>query len=76
MARYNEIYPDTPLLADDPAMSTRAAAIYLGTYPNRVYELIRAGELAAVKDGKRIRIRRSELNRYLASRPAYEPETA
>lgn len=61
-------------LADvDPLLDTRAAASYIASSANRVVELVRAGSLAAVRDGRKIKLRRSELDRYIADLPAYEP---
>lgn len=55
-------------------LRTRAqAADYLGTSQRRLDELIRAGALAAVRDGSMVKIHVTELERYIAELPAYEP---
>ena len=50
-----------------------AAAKQLSMSVTRLRELIDAGHIAAVRDGGRIKIRNSELQRYMAELPAYEP---
>lgn len=55
-------------------MRTRAeAAQFLRTSQRRLDELIRSGALAAVRDGRSVKILTSELERYIADLPAYEP---
>ena len=55
-------------------LCTRAeAADYLACAERRLDELIRAGQLAAVRDGKNVKITVAELDRYIADLPAYEP---
>lgn len=55
-------------------LQTRAqAAEYLSTSQRRLDELIRAGALAAVRDGSSVKIHTTELERYIAELPAYEP---
>jgi len=58
-------------------LQTRAqAADYLSTSQRRLDELIRAGAIAAVRDGAAVKIHTIELERYIADLPAYEPATA
>lgn len=55
-------------------LRTRAeAAQFLRTSQRRLDELIRSGALAAVRDGRSVKILTSELERYIADLPAYEP---
>lgn len=53
--------------------SRAEAAEYLSCSERRLDELIRAGALAAVRDGKNVKITAAELERYVAELPAYEP---
>lgn len=39
----------------------------------RLDELIKSGALAAVRDGRSVKIHAGELERYIAELPAYEP---
>ena len=50
-----------------------AAAKQLSMSVTRLRELIDAGHIAAVRDGGRIKIRNSELQRFIDSIPSYEP---
>lgn len=52
------------------------AAAYLSTSRRRIMELLKSGELAAVRDGGRVKIRVAELDRYIADLPSYEPASA
>lgn len=55
-------------------LQTRAeAATFLKTSKRRLDELIRSGELAAVRDGRAVKITTAELERYVAELPAFEP---
>lgn len=49
------------------------AAVLLSTTPKRVSELRRAGELPAVKDGKKFKFRRDDLLAYVDRLPTFEP---
>jgi excisionase family DNA binding protein len=49
------------------------AAELLAMTPRRVHELRRAGQLAAVQDGRKFKFTRDELERYVAALPSYEP---
>lgn len=51
----------------------KEAAAYLRTSTRRLDELIRAGALAAVRDGRSVKIPAEELDRYIADLPSYEP---
>ena len=55
-------------------LRTRAeAAQYLRTSQRRLDELIKSGQLAAVRDGRSVKIHAAELDRYINDLPAYEP---
>jgi excisionase family DNA binding protein len=55
-------------------LRTRAeSALYLRTSQRRLDELIRSGALAAVRDGRSVKIPAAELERYINDLPAYEP---
>ncbi len=49
------------------------AAAYLGTSTRRLDELIRAGKIAALRDGGVVKFTVTELERYVADLPAHEP---
>ena len=49
------------------------AGEYLKTSERRVWELLRSGVLAAVRDGRAVKITTVELERYIRELPAYEP---
>lgn len=58
-------------------LRTRAeAALFLRTSMRRLDELIRSGQLGAVRDGRSVKILTTELERYVADLPAYEPVSA
>lgn len=58
-------------------LRTRAeAAEFLRTSQRRLDELIRSGALAAVRDGRSVKILTTELERYVSDLPAYEPVSA
>ena len=50
-------------------LTTRAAIARLGITPRELYRLIDAGELAAYKDGRDIRLREADVEAYLAAHP-------
>jgi len=52
------------------------AAAYLGTSPRRLDELIRAGKIAALRDGGVVKFTQAELERYVRDLPAHEPVSA
>lgn len=52
------------------------AAAYLSTSQRRIHDLRRAGELAAVQDGREFKFTQDELDRYIESLPAWEPKSA
>lgn len=55
-------------------LRTRAeAAQFLRTSLRRLDELIKCGALAAVRDGRSVRVSVAELERYISDLPAYEP---
>ena len=51
------------MLADDSLPGASAAASYIGVTPRAVYHLVEAGHLKAIRMGKRLYFRRSELDR-------------
>lgn len=55
-------------------LKTRAAAAYLGTSPRRLAELTKSGKIAALRDGGVVKYTMTELERYVADLPAYEPQ--
>lgn len=57
----------------DPLLSLLDVAAYLSTSKRRVRELLAAGELGAVRDGRLVKVRQSEVDRYVAELPAWEP---
>jgi excisionase family DNA binding protein len=52
----------------------RAALGGIGT--TKFYALLNEKKIAGVKIGKRLMVRRSEINRYIASLPAYNSQSA
>ena len=59
---------------DSGGLRSRAeSARYLKTSPRRLDELIRSGALAAVRDGRNVKVTQAELERYIADLPSYEP---
>jgi len=59
---------------ENDLLSVQEVAAVLKIARNTVYELIKRGELKAVKVGKQLRVSRAELGRYLAqSQPAERP---
>jgi excisionase family DNA binding protein len=52
--------------ADEPLLTVPQAAALLNYRPSFVYEMVRRGDLAAVKDRKFVRIRQSAVNEYIA----------
>lgn len=62
---------------DSGGLNSRAeSAKYLRTSQRRLDELIRAGAIAAVRDGRSVKITTTELERYIRDLPAYEPVSA
>ncbi len=49
------------MLADDLLPGATAAAAFIGVTPRAVYHLVEAGHLPAIKKGKRLYFRKSEL---------------
>lgn len=49
---------------------------YISTSRRRIWELLRSGQLTAVRDGGVVKIRTDELDRYIESLPAYEPSVS
>lgn len=69
---------NTPALAPDSGglHTVSGAGEYLKTSERRVWELLRSGLLAAVRDGRAVKITTVELERYIRDLPAYEPMSA
>lgn len=58
-------------------LNSRAeAAAHLRTSLRRLDELIRSGALIAVRDGRSVKVTTTELERYIADLPSYEPASA
>lgn len=53
--------------------SRAEAAQYLRTSLRRLDELIKSGAIAAVRDGRSVKVTTAELERYIADLPAWEP---
>lgn len=51
----------------------REACEYLKTSRSRLDELIRSGAIAAVRDGRSVKIATTELERYISDLPSFEP---
>lgn len=60
---------ETTQVRSEPIRDRVFAADYLDTSPRRVDELRKAGILPAVRDGRRWKFRRSDLDAYVASLP-------
>lgn len=66
--------PSTDTALNSGGLRTRAeAAQYLRTSQRRLDELIKSGALAALRDGRSVKITTDELERYVRELPAYEP---
>ena len=57
-------------LADDLLPGANAAAAFIGVTPRAVYHLVEAGHLPAIKKGKRLYFRKSEVERAFSSAAA------
>lgn len=51
------------MLKDDLLSGADAAAAYIGVTPRAVYHLVEAGHLPAIKKGRKLYFRKSELER-------------
>lgn len=56
------------LRASEPHMDADEAGRYIGSNARRIYDLITAGKLPDLRDGRKVLVRRSDLDAYLASR--------
>ena len=56
--------------------SRAEAAAYLRMSQRRLDELIKTGSIAALRDGRSVKITVNELERYIADLPSHEPATA
>jgi excisionase family DNA binding protein len=58
------------MLADDLLPGAIAAAAYIGVTPRAVYHLVDAGHLPAIKKGRRLYFRKTELQRAFSTNAA------
>lgn len=56
-------------LRDDLLPDARSAADYIGTDKRTVYELVRKGAIPAVRMGRKLYFRKSEINLAFSSQP-------
>ncbi len=55
------------MLSNDLLSGASAAAAFIGVTPRAVYHLVEAGHLPAIKKGRKLYFRKSELERAFAS---------
>lgn len=55
------------MLSDDLLPGAIAAAAFIGVTPRAVYHLVEAGHLPAIKKGRKLYFRKSELERAFSS---------
>lgn len=55
------------MLSDDLLPGANAAAAFIGVTPRAVYHLVEAGHLPAIKKGRKLYFRKSELERAFSS---------
>jgi excisionase family DNA binding protein len=55
------------MLSDDLLPGAKAAAHYSGLTPRAIYHMVEAGHLRAIKFGRRLYFRKSELDRAFTS---------
>ena len=55
------------MLSSDLLSGATAAADYIGVTPRAVYHLVEAGHLPAIKKGRKLYFRKSELERAFSS---------
>ena len=60
----------TEMLADDLLPGAIAAAAFIGVTPRAVYHLVEAGHLPAIKKGRKLYFRKSELERAFTAEAA------
>lgn len=58
------------MLSDDLLPGANAAAAFIGVTPRAVYHLVEAGHLPAIRKGKRLYFRKSELEAAFRSEAA------
>jgi excisionase family DNA binding protein len=51
--------------AGSPWLNVEQAAVYIAASPQRIYDLLSAGRIPKHKDGRRVLIRREDLDAYL-----------
>jgi excisionase family DNA binding protein len=61
---------------DVPLMTVREAAQLLHLHPSTVQRRIYNGELNAITIGRALRIRRDELDRFLAAQPSFSEKAS
>lgn len=67
-ARLMEPAPPVPsVVCEDPLLTVAEAARRLGYAKSRIYELVRQGDLIAMRDGKHIRIRAEVVGAFIAA---------
>lgn len=68
--------PTQDALSSGGLRSRAEAAAYLRMSKRRLDDLIRSGAICAVRDGRNVKITSTELERYIADLPSYEPVSA
>lgn len=58
------------MLSDDLLPGANAAAYFIGVSPRAVYHLVEAGHLPAIKKGRKLYFRKSELEKAFSSAAA------
>lgn len=58
------------MLSDDLLPGASAAAAFIGVTPRAVYHLVEAGHLPAIRKGRKLYFRKSELERAFSSEAA------
>jgi excisionase family DNA binding protein len=56
-------------VGESPYLTVREAATYIRASPQRIYDLLSSRRLPKYKDGRRVLIRRSDLDQYLELHP-------
>jgi excisionase family DNA binding protein len=63
--RAAELLPTTSSTPSSPWLDADGAAAYLATKRDRIYDLIQLGKLQPRRDGRRVVLRRDDLDAYL-----------
>jgi excisionase family DNA binding protein len=61
---------DRGMLSSDLLSGANAAAAFIGVTPRAVYHLVEAGHLPAIKKGRKLYFRKSELERAFSAEAA------